>query len=593
MNVISSDTSPSVTDVNKNAENDNVAQISRRGSFLNSSDREVNDDITPLLNAKNSILQHIPESLPTTPGYEIPRLMFTDPPPKDASIPTQRPSLYRKESKPSWSELTDVLKNLVSSKKEEEEEALAANSVIEGGDSVNKSNGIGDMTFHNPPKNLWRVCACCGWCFSAGLSDGAPGALLPYIERYYKITYSVVSLIWMAGAIGYILVACFSHKIEPVLKKQMSLVIGCFCFVIMFALVLTGSKFPVIVLGFFFGGLGAAIAISQMNIFLSRLEKASTALGYYHGCYGIGATLSPLIATQFVNHNFAWHYYYLIVLGAMIINCINLFASFSGADKDLAPWDGKEDLPQEDITHGNITGNEIETSIGLSDLNNQSRDLAEESLMKEEKKRLDKELFKLALQNKTVWTLGLFLFFYQGSEVAMGGWIVTFLLEYRNGNPKYVGYVASGYWGGLTVGRLCLTRGFHKVVGARRAIIILAIISIICIILAWAVPNVIVSGVFVSISGIFIGPTYPLLITIAARVLPRKIQTISLTVVTAVGTSGSAIFPFVVGLISQFKGPYVVHPVFITLYLLMTVAAICLPNFEREGKQSNLWQRIW
>ncbi|KAG8679091.1 hypothetical protein FRC09_019263, partial [Ceratobasidium sp. 395] len=34
--------------------------------------------------------------------------------------------------------------------------------------------------------------------------------------------------------------------------------------------------------------------------------------------------------------------------------------------------------------------------------------------------------------------------------------VVTFLLTERNANLDTVGYVASGFWGGLAVGRLCL-----------------------------------------------------------------------------------------------------------------------------------------
>ena len=136
----------------------------------------------------------------------------------------------------------------------------------------------------------------------------------------------------------------------------------------------------------------------------------------------------------------------------------------------------------------------------------------------------------------------------------------------------------------------------HKHLGARRAIISLALTAIVCITICWVVPSVVVSGIFCSFAGIFIGPTYPLFITLAARILPRKIQVVSLTITTAFGSSGGALFPFFVGLIAQFKGTYVVFPVAIALYGTMLLCWIQLPNIERiekgEGRLT-WWQKIW
>ena len=51
--------------------------------------------------------------------------------------------------------------------------------------------------------------------------------------------------------------------------------------------------------------------------------------------------------------------------------------------------------------------------------------------------------------------MALFLFTYVGVEVTIGGWIVTFLITERGGGPS-AGYISSGFFGGLTVGRVVL-----------------------------------------------------------------------------------------------------------------------------------------
>jgi hypothetical protein len=49
-----------------------------------------------------------------------------------------------------------------------------------------------------------------------------------------------------------------------------------------------------------------------------------------------------------------------------------------------------------------------------------------------------------------------FLLGYVGVEVALGGWIVTFMIRVRNGGAFASGMTATGFWLGITVGRILL-----------------------------------------------------------------------------------------------------------------------------------------
>ena len=82
---------------------------------------------------------------------------------------------------------------------------------------------------------------------------------------------------------------------------------------------------------------------------------------------------------------------------------------------------------------------------------------------------------------------------------------------------------------------------------------IVSLVSIILVLLTWVVPVIVVEAVLVSLAGIFIGPNYPLLITYAALpgLIPRKIQVVSITIMTAFGSTGGALFPFIVGVLLQ------------------------------------------
>lgn len=446
------------------------------------------------------------------------------------------------------------------------------------------------MTSSFPPKNMWRIVAACLWSFCGGFSDAAPGALLPTIERSYNINYTIVSLVWMLNALGFILVASLSHKIQPWFGKHKSIPFGCICSIVMNAMVSSGGPFPVIVVGFFFGGLGLAIVLAQVNVFLSQLDKNSKYLAFFHGSYGIGATISPLCATTMVNRGIKWNYTYFIMLGLMMVNLVNCWFAFSGADEDLKPWDHDEET-KELIPHSA----ETEDGVGLQDWGVHIANVVDAERVSAAE---TKGAMKLALTNRITWLISLFVLCYQGSEVSLGGWIVSYLLDYRDATKSY-GYVLSGFWGGLTFGRLVLTRPLHNAFGARKTIIVLAFMSIAFVILTWVVPSTMALGIFVSLAGVLIGPTYPLMVTVVSAMIPRKIQVVSLTIMTAFGSSGGAVFPFLTGLLAEQVGTFVVLPIFIASYAVMLTAWFLLPNVEQKPIAANaskwlkFWRRIW
>lgn len=64
-------------------------------------------------------------------------------------------------------------------------------------------------------------------------------------------------------------------------------------------------------------------------------------------------------------------------------------------------------------------------------------------------------LFKMP-SARVSWVAALFLFCLVGIEVALGGWIVVFMLRVRNGGPFASGMSAVGFWLGITVGSATL-----------------------------------------------------------------------------------------------------------------------------------------
>ena len=57
---------------------------------------------------------------------------------------------------------------------------------------------------------------------------------------------------------------------------------------------------------------------------------------------------------------------------------------------------------------------------------------------------------------RVTWIATFFLLLYVGVEVGLGGWIVTFMLRVRHASPFASGMSETGFWLGMTVGRVVL-----------------------------------------------------------------------------------------------------------------------------------------
>lgn len=541
----------------------------------------------------------IPESLPTTPGYELEQGgMFNSSKTKLFPIQQQPASPIHTDRKTprklakvdDLGDDNDIVNvNVVSSSTN----SLAGGSGGSGGSGRSSFEDYGRnvtppiMTLFNPPKNIYRLIASCCWSFSGGISDGCVGALLPSIEAYYHISYSVVSLIWLGNCVGFILVASTSHVISKYLKLKTLVFLPPVLQVIQFALVSSGTKFPVIVFAYFIGGIALALGLSQHNYYISRIDKASTYLGFFHGTYGVGAALGPLIGTIMVSHNIKWNLFFLVLVGIAFFNCFSTFFAFRGSDVDFLPFEYHEEPAQKsdreiDRNSSSIQLKDLASSKGKQDLEGDSSKLPSD--------------FSLAVKLIKTWLLSFWVFFYQGAEVGYGSWAVTFFLDSRGGSEDTTGYISTGFWAGVTLSRFIITPLSSKYIGNRRAIIILGCSAILFDILSWVIPNIYAAAIMAAFNGIAIGPMYPLMVGLVTRILPRKVQVITLTIMTAFGSSGGALFPFLIGLMSQFIGTYVLHPLFISLMSAMLLVWLIVPNVERidkYGPPKNILQHIW
>jgi fucose permease len=190
---------------------------------------------------------------------------------------------------------------------------------------------------------------------------------------------------------------------------------------------------------------------------------------------------------------------------------------------------------------------------------------------------------KESLQNPITWICAIFLLLYVGVEVSLGGWLVTFMLKVRDGGKFESGLVATGFWLGLTFGRIIL--GFITGrIGEKLAIAVYLSICIGLELCFWLIPNFAASAVFAGWLGFFLGPLFPAAIVVATKLLPKRLHVSAIGFSAAFGGGGAALWPFAVGAIAQAKGVKVLEPIALALIAGILALWCLLPGgFRKRG----------
>ncbi|ORY62893.1 major facilitator superfamily domain-containing protein [Pseudomassariella vexata] len=394
------------------------------------------------------------------------------------------------------------------------------------------TDGVGALqSVWDPYMNRFRLAACCLMNFLSGLNDSAPGALIPFMETYYNIGYAIVSLIFIGNAIGFITAAPCIDTLRARLGRAKTLALSQILMALAYVPIVCTAPFPVIVVSFFLAGFGLSLNLAIGNVFCANLANGTTMLGLMHGSYGVGGTIGPLIATAIVTAaNQVWSRYYLLTLA---------FAAFNLGFATWSFWDyEKEAGPDASLLHDSPPGTRQVSAI-----------LA-------------------AFKSKIVLLGALFIFSYQGAEVSISGWVISFLISSRNGSPSAVGYVTSGFWGGITLGRFVLSPLGSKM-GERSFVYACVVGATVFELLVWWVPNIMGDAVSLAIVGLLLGPVYPCAAAVFTRNLSRQEQVSGLGIISAFGSSGGAVAPFTTGILAQAVGTFVLHPIAIGLFTVM------------------------
>ncbi|KAJ9107428.1 hypothetical protein QFC21_000879 [Naganishia friedmannii] len=220
--------------------------------------------------------------------------------------------------------------------------------------------------------------------------------------------------------------------------------------------------------------------------------------------------------------------------------------------------------------------------------------------------RSSSQKFKKLLSMRRTYLMMAMLGLYVGTEVTIGGWIVTYILKYRGGGVSS-GYIATGFWGvprnflrelmfsalfsssemrspsisSKNLASMTCSSEAHLFMSSVSLVIVFALEFVV-----WFVPNIIAEAVAVSFMGMFLGPIFPLVMNVAGKVFPLSMLTgacgLIASILDSVGSAGAALFPFVTGALASKYGVKTMQPFVVAMLAACFLLWIPIPKNAEE-----------
>ena len=355
-----------------------------------------------------------------------------------------------------------------------------------------------------------------------GMNDGAVGVLLPGMQTTYHVGKDTLSLLFLAGTLGYLTASFNNGLLLNKLGNRRFLLLGTLLMGLGFTLLSSRPPFLLLLVGIVPIGFGGAMLDAGLNSYIASLPENTALLNYLHAIYGMGALLGPLVASGFLALGLVWNSVYFVWIGVAMLVLLGIGFAFSSRAK-AAP-------KEEPVTEGNV-------------------------------------LF-LALRQHVVWLAALFLLFYVGTEVSLGSWSFSLLTQTRGGSILFSGWIVSGYWVGLTMGRLLLGKVGQRI-GNRRLIEVCLSGVVVGMLLMWAMPQLLVAALALFLTGFSLGPIFPTTIALMSETLQSRILSTAIGFLASLGSMGGALLPWIAGNLAQHFGLWTLLPYIIALTAIM------------------------
>ncbi|GHJ89634.1 hypothetical protein NliqN6_6036 [Naganishia liquefaciens] len=428
-------------------------------------------------------------------------------------------------------------------------------------------NGVSQVVgvLNRRTENWWLLAAfwamfLCGW------NDASIGPLLLRIQSYYEVSYTVVSLLFITAFCGFFTAAVINVPVVDRFGIGWAFAIGSTSPIIAYIIQSTAPPFPLFLISYVFSGIGVGLLDAVSNTLIARLPDAEKQMSLLHAAYGAGALVAPLVATQFSEMK-RWNFHYLTSLGmaAICLFLVTVTFRFKTIEKLFSDAGYIEVVLDEKAASVTSTTEPILVDEDHHDRRHiQPNEEGIVAVVNEGSKPAGsvKKMGKI-IRDPVVLLTAAFAFLYVGTEITIGGWIVTFLRTVRGAGPS-AGYVSTGFFAGLTLGRVVHV-WIARLAPERYLLFGYGVMAIALQIVVWTVKHVVGDAIAISFVGFVLGPFYPIIMNVLVAILPVEITGGAIGFVAAVGQIGSALFPYAVGPLSEHYGVWSLQPLLVAM----------------------------
>ena len=380
---------------------------------------------------------------------------------------------------------------------------------------------------------------------SVGLVIGSLGPLLVPISDTFQLKLAQMGLPIVSHSIGFLSANIFLAFFWKIHRTRIFL--GLSSLVASLTLVsISLVRTPLLLLAIlFFVGTSQGLLHTSLDCFFSEIsgEERARPLNWLHVFFGIGAILGPLLVGILLSYSERWDLVYL-------------FIGLASLPLPILFWRSR-------LYRDGLSSRSTLTPVS-HDLN-------------------------IPVVSPLFWLAILGMFLYVGLELSFGSWTPVFLVRIRGVSVVSASWGISVFWLTMVAGRFLFGRFFHRanlslslVVGTLAA----AVFTTLTFLLSYHGPLIL----FIALSGLSLSWFYPSVIALGANTFPKHIGFMT-GILSTSGTSGSILFPWLIGPLSEALG--LARGVFLVPLLCVGLAGIfssyafllTRTNVENRGSQ--------
>jgi fucose permease len=302
------------------------------------------------------------------------------------------------------------------------------------------------------------------------------------------------------------------------------------------------------------GGYGGGAIDASMNMYVASKHSMRT-MNWMHACYGIGATLGPLMVTLLLSRSLGWRTAYLVLAVLALVLAGAIAWSLPAWTRGAASPDRTQKAPP--LNQGGAPPG-------------RQHDPARRAL----------------LLNGMVWLSMTIFFVYTGLEVSAGQWTYSLLTESRAVPATVAGLWTSVYWGSLTVGRIVLGALVDRM-GAQRLLHLCLVGMVVGCLGLWP-AHALLNGAALVLLGFSQAPLFPTLTAETRRRVGRERADSTIGLQLATTGLGASVVPALAGVLAARISLETLPPFLLVLAVILVIvyeAAEVLVRRQAAGQR--------